>query len=59
MESTAAQVWLQLAYNPNTVVEWLTLLRIREVLGSDLGPETGYPDCASPEKGSSPERVRT
>jgi hypothetical protein len=28
----------------NIVVEWLTfLLCIREVLGSDLGAETGYP----------------
>jgi hypothetical protein len=30
---------------PNVVVEWLTLLlRIREVLGSNLGPENGYLD---------------
>jgi hypothetical protein len=30
----------------NIVVEWLTLLLcIQEVLGSNLGPETGYPDC--------------
>jgi hypothetical protein len=30
---------------PNVVVEWLTLLlRIREVLCSDLGSETGHPD---------------
>jgi hypothetical protein len=30
---------------PNIVVEWLTLqLRIREVHGSNLGPETVYPD---------------
>jgi hypothetical protein len=29
---------------PNVLVEWLTLLLcIREVLGSSLGPETGYP----------------
>jgi hypothetical protein len=29
----------------NGVVEWLTLLlRIREVSGSNLGPETGYLD---------------
>jgi hypothetical protein len=29
---------------PNFAVEWLTfLLRIREVPGSNLGPETGYP----------------
>jgi hypothetical protein len=27
----------------NVVVEWLTVLRIREVVGSDLGMETGYP----------------
>jgi hypothetical protein len=28
------------------MVEWLTLLfHIREVQGSNLGPETGYPDC--------------
>jgi hypothetical protein len=26
------------------VVEWLTLLHIREVPGSNLGPETGYPE---------------
>jgi hypothetical protein len=29
---------------PNVVVEWFTLLRIREVPGSDLDPETDYPD---------------
>jgi hypothetical protein len=30
---------------PNVVVEWLTLLlRIREVLGSNLGPDIGYTD---------------
>jgi hypothetical protein len=30
---------------PNIVVEWLTfLLRIREVSGSNLGPQTGYPN---------------
>jgi hypothetical protein len=30
---------------PNVVAEWLTLLlRIREVLGFNLGPETGYLD---------------
>jgi hypothetical protein len=29
----------------NVVVEWLTLLlHIREVPGSNLSPETGYPD---------------
>jgi hypothetical protein len=29
----------------NVVVKWLTLvLRIRDVPGSNLGPETGYPD---------------
>jgi hypothetical protein len=28
---------------PNIVVEWLTLLRIREVPGSSLSPETDYP----------------
>jgi hypothetical protein len=29
----------------NVVVEWLSLLLlIREVSGSNLGPETGYPD---------------
>jgi hypothetical protein len=33
------------AVSPNVVVEWLAfLLRIREVPGSNLGPETGYPD---------------
>jgi hypothetical protein len=31
------------SYTPNALVEWLTpLLRIREVLGSNLGPEAGY-----------------
>jgi hypothetical protein len=31
---------------PNVVVEWLTLLlRIREVPGSNLDLETGYPHC--------------
>jgi hypothetical protein len=30
---------------PNVVVEWLAfLLRIREIPGSNLGPETGCPD---------------
>jgi hypothetical protein len=29
---------------PDVVVEWLALLRIREVPGSYLGPEAGYPD---------------
>jgi hypothetical protein len=34
-----------IVFVPNVVVEWLTLLlRIWEVLGSNLGPETGYPD---------------
>jgi hypothetical protein len=28
---------------PNVVVEWLTLLHIRKIPGSNLGPETGYP----------------
>jgi hypothetical protein len=29
---------------PNAVVEWLTLgVRVWEVPGSNLGPETGYP----------------
>jgi hypothetical protein len=36
---------LQVIIEPNVVVEWLTfLLRIREVPGSNLGPELGYPD---------------
>jgi hypothetical protein len=31
--------------SPKVVTEWLTfLLHIREVLGSSLGPETGYPE---------------
>jgi hypothetical protein len=31
---------------PNVVVEWVTpLLRIRNIPGSNLGPETGYLDC--------------
>jgi hypothetical protein len=30
---------------PNVASDWLVLLlRIREVSGSNLGPETGYPD---------------
>jgi hypothetical protein len=30
---------------PNVVVEWLKhLLRIWNVQGSNLGPDTGYPD---------------
>jgi hypothetical protein len=30
---------------PNVTTEWLTpLLHIREDLGSNIGPETGYPD---------------
>jgi hypothetical protein len=30
---------------PNVVVEWFTLLlHIRDIPGSNLGPETGYPD---------------
>jgi hypothetical protein len=37
----------------NIVIEWLTLLLcIQEVLSSDLGLETGYPDrgfCAFPQ----------
>jgi hypothetical protein len=33
-----------LSFVPNVVVEWLKLLRFREVTGSDLSPETGYPD---------------
>jgi hypothetical protein len=36
---------MAVADTPNVMVEWLTLLfRIREVPGSNLGPETGYPD---------------
>jgi hypothetical protein len=32
-------------WTPTAVVKWLTLLlRIREVPGSNLGPEAGYPD---------------
>jgi hypothetical protein len=35
----------QLKLGPNVAVEWLVpLLRIREILGSNLGPETGYPE---------------
>jgi hypothetical protein len=34
-----------LTAKPNVVVEWLAFLfRIREVLGSNIGLETGYPD---------------
>jgi hypothetical protein len=29
---------------PNVVVEWLSLLRIRKVQGPNIGPETGYPE---------------
>jgi hypothetical protein len=33
------------AHIPNVVVEWFTLLlRVQEVPGSNLDPETGYPD---------------
>jgi hypothetical protein len=31
-------------WGPNVLVEWLAALRIREVRGSDLGPDTGYAD---------------
>jgi hypothetical protein len=38
-------IFMILTITPNVMVEWLTfLLRIREVLGSNLGPETGYPE---------------
>jgi hypothetical protein len=30
--------------SPNILVQWLILLRIREVPGTNLGPETGHPD---------------
>jgi hypothetical protein len=33
-----------LVLTPNVVVEWLTLLRFQDVRGSNLGPETAYPD---------------
>jgi hypothetical protein len=34
---------------PNVEVEWLTLLlRIREVRGSNLGPDSGYPEFIVP-----------
>jgi hypothetical protein len=29
---------------PNFSVEWLALLRVREVPGSNIGSDTGYPD---------------
>jgi hypothetical protein len=36
----------RLGYKPNIVIEWLTLpLGIWEVLDSNLGPKTSYPDC--------------
>jgi hypothetical protein len=36
----------RLGYKPNIMIEWLTLpLGIWEVLDSNLGPESGYPDC--------------
>jgi hypothetical protein len=35
----------QTSVGPNVIVEWLALvLCIREVPGSNLGTETGYPD---------------
>jgi hypothetical protein len=38
--STPIQFWQK-----NVAVEWLTLLpRIQEAPGSDVGPETSYPD---------------
>jgi hypothetical protein len=36
----------QHSVNPIFVLEWLTfLLRVRDVPGSNLGPDTGYPEC--------------
>jgi hypothetical protein len=38
----------QIRFAPNIVVEWLTLLlRIRDVSGSNLGPETDYSESFS------------
>jgi hypothetical protein len=31
----------------STAIEWISLLHIQVVLGSDLGPETDYPDRGS------------
>jgi hypothetical protein len=30
--------------SPNVAIEWILLLRMRQVPGSYLGPDTGYPD---------------
>jgi hypothetical protein len=46
------------SHSPNIVIAWLTLLlRIREVLGSNLDPETGYPDTFSWFSKSLPENA--
>jgi hypothetical protein len=41
-----AEFNLFLIVKPNVVVEWWSfLLRIREIPGTNLGPETGYTGC--------------
>jgi hypothetical protein len=53
------QVDRRLRGAPDVVLEWLTLLlRFWEVLSSNLGPETGYPDCFFFHGFSSPSRCR-
>jgi hypothetical protein len=43
--AVALYVCMYHKYLPNVAVQWLTLLhRIREISGSNLGLETGYPD---------------
>jgi hypothetical protein len=45
VETRILIVWDYKYVKPNVMVEWLTLLlRIREVPGSNLSPEAGYPD---------------
>jgi hypothetical protein len=40
---------LPISFPPNVVAEWLALLfHIREVLGSNLGLKTNYPDWGFP-----------
>jgi hypothetical protein len=41
---TATTCFLEINFTPTVIVEWLTLIGIRKVPGSNLGPETGYPD---------------
>jgi hypothetical protein len=56
MDKSAQQItnrsspWVHDIKLPNITVKWLTfLLRIWEVLGWSLSPETSYPDCGFPQ----------